>query len=133
MGSLVLTTTARNTKEVINIMSEVVTVNILDELLADLVNWQKFALQLPGVKIADTQIVDADQKNVEGKKIAIYSKWLKLYPNATWNDVIKALEVVGENNLAKKVREYVKTPKLIPESNPEPILEPSHENIDFIN
>ena len=77
----------------------------LTESLAPLNKWKAFADHLPGIKPDHVERIDIEEKGIANKKRALYMKWLAIYPDATWQDVIIALEKVEEYNLAKKVKE----------------------------
>ena len=47
--------------------------------------------------------VDQSQKHVKYKR-AMFRKWLESTPSASWNDLIKALVQIGEEETAEKVR-----------------------------
>ena len=38
---------------------------------------------------------------ITNQKQAIFTEWLKRYPEASWDDVIHALEVVEENSIVR--------------------------------
>lgn len=85
------------------------TVGDLETQLEDLVrNWESFARQLPGIKesILD-EITYNKRDDVKSQKAAMYKKWLKVYPDASWDDVIKGLRTVGENTIAKHIQEWL--------------------------
>ena len=77
----------------------------LTELLAPLNKWQDFADHLPGIKPEHVERIDIEERNIPNKKRALYTKWLAIYPDATWQDVIIALEKAEQYALAKKVKE----------------------------
>lgn len=88
-------------------MSSVLTPSVseLDFHLKELVKWEGFALQLPNIKSADIQIILSDQKNdVQSQRRALYEKWLRVHPSASWDDVITALGKVDENTIAENLR-----------------------------
>ena len=85
-------------------MSEL-TVPELDICLRDLVNWQRFAVYLPQIDQTDNYIIEKNNRNdVVDQKLALYETWLKVCPDATWDNVIHALESVKENTLASKIK-----------------------------
>ena len=64
----------------------------LIELLDTLVNWQKFGTFLPGIKSEDIQVIERDNRGTDKQKAALFSKWLSVCPEASWQDVMSALE-----------------------------------------
>ena len=80
------------------------TVQALDECLKELVDWEMVATYLPEMTQADIEFIKKDNPGNTGiQKLALYNKWLHLYPHGTWENVIKALEKVKENRLAQIV------------------------------
>ena len=82
----------------------------LDEALETLVNWQGFAIHLPGMD--DFAIISKIENYcqgsvIEAEKKKMLAKWLSLDKNPTWSSVVKALEKAREYALAKSVEEYV--------------------------
>lgn len=82
------------------------TVPELDKCLKDLVkDWKRFALHLPGIGPTDIDVIKEDVRDdAVQQKIALYSKWLKVYPDASWDDVVETLEKVDENSIAEQVK-----------------------------
>ena len=64
----------------------------LIELLDTLVNWQKFGTFLPGIKSEHIQVIERDKKENDQQKAALFSKWLSVCPEASWQDVMSALQ-----------------------------------------
>ena len=82
------------------------TVLKLVEHLVDLTDWIKFAQHLPEIKENHIDQIKEDNKGkVNDQKRALYNKWLQLYPDATWNDVIEALEKAERKDIAEKVKQ----------------------------
>ena len=80
----------------------------LDLHLKDLVNWERFALHLPGVSPTEIDIIKKNKRDdVVDQRLELYETWLRIYPNASWGDVILALEKVQENTIASTVRSLV--------------------------
>ena len=97
--------------------SEHCTVQELCTLLDDLVKWQKFALQLPGINSTDVETIELNKHDdIEEQKRILYQKWLEVCPDASWEDVIKTLEKVRLTTIAKKVREAISTTAVQPMS-----------------
>ena len=79
----------------------------LIELLDTLVNWQKFGTFLPGIKSEHIQVIECDKKENDQQKAALFTKWLHIHPDASWQDVLSALERSQEYALASKVYQKV--------------------------
>ena len=80
-------------------------IRLLIEWLDELVDWQTFGLLLPGITYSMIEKIRADNQRIDHQKIALYAKWLEVFPDATWRDVIAALEAKKETKLAKKIRD----------------------------
>ena len=81
------------------------TVLKLIEYLVDLTDWIKFAQHLPGIEERHIdQIKKENQDKVEEERRAVYKKWLEVYPDASWNDVIEALEKAERKDIALTVK-----------------------------
>ena len=87
-------------------MSSRPTVRELYEQLRDLVYWESFGIFLPGIEQHDIEIIRKENRpRNQDQKLELFSRWLRRYPRASWNDVISALESVDEMRIAKRVRE----------------------------
>ena len=84
----------------------------LIELLHTLVNWQKFGAFLPGIKSEHIQVIERDIRGTDLQKAALFSKWLSVHPEASWQDVLFALEKSQEYTLASKVYQKLNTTSL---------------------
>ena len=81
------------------------TVQELDQQLKDIVNWERLAIHLPKITQTDIDIIKQDNPlNVNRQKQALFDKWLRSYPNASWDAVVLALEVIDENTLAQNIQ-----------------------------
>ena len=108
------------------------TVPLLIQWLEPLVDWQSFACCLPGITQHDTLKIEADYSKVNDRKRELYSKWLDVYPEATWNDVITALKIRRENTLAQNVREMIeRQPSVLNVSTGAAVSTTQKENIMF--
>ena len=89
------------------------TVQVMDECLKGLVNWQRFAINLPEIEPEDISIImNNKHDDICDQRLALYEKWLHAYPNASWDDVIRALEIMKENTIASKLKiKFPKTPQ----------------------
>ena len=77
----------------------------LIELLDTLVNWQKFGTFLTGIERRDIERIEADTsiKGIDQQKAALFTKWLSVHPEASWEDVLFALEKSQEYSLVSRV------------------------------
>ena len=89
----------------------------LDEQLKDLNDWERFGLNLPGMSMNDIERIRIERRHdfIPLKKLSLYEEWLKRCSRPTWENVIEALEKIGEKTLANKVR--VSTASTISDSN----------------
>ena len=76
----------------------------LDLKLAELVNWQIFATHLPDLTRGDIEQIEQDNRAVRRQKLELYGTWLRRCPNASWNDIVLALEKARENALADAIK-----------------------------
>ena len=78
----------------------------LVEWLHDLIKWEEFGDFLPGIRSTHIEMIKANLRNAEvnEKKRALYDQWLRIDSNATWSNVIEALEKINENTLAAKIK-----------------------------
>ena len=84
---------------------ETPTVLKLVEYLVDLTDWIKFAQHLPGIEERHIdQIKKENRDKVDEERRAVYKKWLEVYPDASWNDVIEALEKAERKDIALTVK-----------------------------
>ena len=86
--------------------------NQLLELLETLVNWQKFGAFLPGIKSEHIQVIERDIRGNDLQKGALFSKWLSVHPEASWQDILFALEKSQEYTLTSRVYQKLNTTSL---------------------
>uniref|UniRef100_A0A1X7SZV2 Uncharacterized protein n=1 Tax=Amphimedon queenslandica TaxID=400682 RepID=A0A1X7SZV2_AMPQE len=84
-------------------MNDRPTVSLLIQWLDPLVDWQSFGCCLPGITQHDVSKIEADYSKVNDRKRELYSKWLSVYSEAKWSDVITALTIRKENTLAQNI------------------------------
>ena len=77
----------------------------LVEYLVDLTDWIKFAQHLPEIKENHIDQIEENKGRIDDQKRALYKKWLQVYPEATWNDVIEALEKAERKDIAEEVKQ----------------------------
>ena len=81
------------------------TVLKLVEYLVDLTDWVKFAQHLPRIEERHIdQIKKENREKVDEERRALYKKWLEVCPDASWNDVIEALEKAERKDIALTVK-----------------------------
>ena len=82
----------------------------LIKLLDNLVDWQTFGAFLPRIERHDIEKIEADTtiKGINHQKAALFSKWLRLHPYASWEDVLSALANSREYALASNVYKNLK-------------------------
>ena len=72
--------------------------------LKDLVDWVPFAEQLPGIRQAHIQLIEAQNRGkIDAEKRALFIKWLAVYPDASYKDVVNALEKAEQMELAEEI------------------------------
>ena len=81
----------------------------LIELLDTLVNWQKFGTFLPGIKSEHIQVIERDIRGTDLQKAALFSKWLNVHPETSWQDVLFALDKSQNYTLASRVYQKLNT------------------------
>ena len=72
-----------------------------------LADWKPFALCLPGITQSHVDIIDRTKRNAHLKKMALHKNWLQVNPQASWRDVITALELCHEDEVAETVKHQV--------------------------
>ena len=77
---------------------------LLNEHLQDLVEWEGFALQLPNFRQSHIDTIKREESNISGQRQAMVNKWLQLYPDASLKDVASALEAIGQNLIARRIK-----------------------------
>uniref|UniRef100_A0A1X7T7J8 Death domain-containing protein n=1 Tax=Amphimedon queenslandica TaxID=400682 RepID=A0A1X7T7J8_AMPQE len=89
-------------------------ISLLTQWLEPLVDWQLFGYCLPGITQHDVSIIEAESSSVNDQKRKLYSKWLSVSPEATWNDVITALTIRRENTLAQNIEKKIEGHPSVP-------------------
>ena len=76
----------------------------LNSSLDELVNWEQVALNLPKINSSVIGIIIKEKpSDVAGQKLALWTKWLNMYPEGTWEDVISTLRKANEIALAESL------------------------------
>lgn len=78
-------------------------VPLLLQWLDPLVNWQSFGLQLPGITPNMIMMIKQSRMDTKQQKETLFTKWLENNPGATWSNVIVALCIQKETELAEFV------------------------------
>ena len=74
--------------------------------LGSLNKWQDFGAFLPEIEGCDIEKIEINHPgDIEGQKRALYNKWLQVYPNASWQDVITALEKAKQNAIVDEIKQ----------------------------
>ena len=78
---------------------------LCDELSSITKDWQYFAMSLPGIDMKHIQMIEYDHRNdgIRRLKMALFEKWLNVYPRATWSNVSDALMKIGMASLASSL------------------------------
>ena len=81
------------------------TVKELDPELKGLVRWKSFAIQLPTIELSDVVEIEQNHRgNIADQRLAVYGTWLGKCVNASWLDVVTALETIDETVLAERLK-----------------------------
>ena len=76
----------------------------LNESLKKLVEWKQMALHLPNINASIIETIKKESQNdLAEEKFALFRKWLSVYPDASWEDVVHALKKAEENTLANEI------------------------------
>ena len=92
-------------------------ISLLTQWLEPLVDWQSFGYCLPGITQHNVSIIEAENSSVNDRKRILYSKWLSVYPEAKWNDVITALTIRRENTLAQNIIKMIEGHPSVPNAS----------------
>ena len=98
----------KSPKLITSFSSSIVEPQLKDLILVRTVKWYELGLQLE-VEGKDLDVIQANnQNNIEACKREMFSKWLGITPNASYQQVVEALQIVGEiseaDHLRKKIR-----------------------------
>ena len=76
----------------------------LDESLKKLVEWKQMAIHLPNIDASVIETIKKESQNyLAEEKLALFRKWLNVYPDASWEDVVHALKKAEENTIANEI------------------------------
>ena len=78
----------------------------LSSELAAVINWFLLGINLglPKHELSKIQQNYASQ-GIDQQRLEMLYLWLQRTPNATWEDVVRALQQMGENRVAENIRE----------------------------
>ena len=81
------------------------TVKLLSEELKNVNDWYVFGVAL-GIPVSELDNIKVEKPNdkVESWKISMYCVWLRANADASWNQVIQALEKTSNFDLAARVK-----------------------------
>ena len=66
-------------------------------------DWRMLGRKL-GLEEYQLKIIECENLAVAEKLVAALDEWLRKKPDASWADVIRALEIMRENTLVEKIR-----------------------------
>ena len=79
-------------------------VSVLSSELETVVDWHKLGLNL-GLPKHELDKIECDYQGNDRQRLEMLDKWLRRVPNAAWEDVVSALEQMGENRLAETIHQ----------------------------
>ena len=86
------------------------TVKELMAAVSDVNDWHALGIQLDLTMSQLENIhVTYHVDGVERKKAEMFSAWLNNSPSASWNDLIKALKVIGKDKVASQIATQLRT------------------------
>ena len=75
----------------------------LNGSLKKLVEWEQMAIFLPTIDGSVIKTIKKENQNDSAlQKFALYDKWLRVYPDASWEDVVHALREAGGKYFSKR-------------------------------
>uniref|UniRef100_A0A1X7TBV4 NACHT domain-containing protein n=2 Tax=Amphimedon queenslandica TaxID=400682 RepID=A0A1X7TBV4_AMPQE len=105
---------------------------LLLQWLEPLVDWQSFGLLLPGITQQDITTIEDFAIDAEQGKGALFSKWLKKNPTATWRDVLNALTKREEINLLQTINDQLQVHQCTG-GNTVPVVSTKSSSVSVIN
>ena len=76
----------------------------LSSELASVIDWFSLGLNL-GLQKHELTKIERDYQGNDRRRVEMLDLWLHRTPNATWEDVVRALQQMGENTVAEIIRE----------------------------
>jgi len=89
----------------LDLVSGAFCIQVLSDELSTVVDWYQLGMKLgvPDYKLDEIER-NHPTDGVSRWRDEVLSLWLRLIPNASWNNVIRALQQMGEKALAEKIR-----------------------------
>ena len=86
--------------------TDILNVKNLSSELTTITNWYQLGLYL-NLQTHDLNNIQLDHAHHgnERQMVEMLSLWLRRTPNATWGDVVSALQQMGENRVAENIRQ----------------------------
>ena len=86
--------------------SDVLNVRNLSSELTTITNWYQLGLYL-NLQTHELDKIQQDHAHHgnDRQMVGMLSLWLRRTPNATWGDVVSALQQMGENRVAENIRQ----------------------------
>ena len=72
--------------------------------LKTVTDWHQLGINL-GVPADELRRIERDYQGNDRRRAEMLDLWLRCTPNATWEDVVRALQQMGENAVAENIRE----------------------------
>lgn len=72
--------------------------------LKTVTDWHQLGINL-GVPADELRRIERDYQGNDRRRVEMLDLWLRCTPNATWEDVVRALQQMGENTVAENIRE----------------------------
>ena len=84
----------------------VLDVQHLSSELQSVTNWYQLGIHL-GLETHELDMVQMDyaHQGNDRQRLQMLDLWLQRTPNATWEDVVRALELIGRNRVAENIRQ----------------------------
>ena len=82
-------------------------VQVLSSELTTVVDWHKLGLNL-GIPKHELDKIERDYRLNDRQRLEMLHLWLRHTPYATWEDVVSALQQMGENMVAERIRQKYK-------------------------
>ena len=87
----------------------------LSSELASVIDWFSLGLNL-GLQKHELTKIERDYQGNDRRRVEMLDLWLQRTPNATWEDVVRTLQQMGENVVAENIREkYIRGRSKLPE------------------
>ena len=80
----------------------------LSSALKTISDWYRLGLFL-GLPKYDLNNIEKDYQDSKRRMLEMVDRWLRSTPTASWEDVVNALQQMGENRVAENIRQkYIK-------------------------